>query len=167
MAALRGMRQGVATIALLLCWSSAALADGFCTVSSNGIPFGTYDPLNPTDTTVMGTVFATCQHTTGGASNFVLTTTLSPGNSGSYPNRWMLRSGGTEQLFYNIFVDAGFTQVRGNGTGGTYTGPTTPIRVSNGKSEVVSVGTLYARIPAGQVVTPGSYSDTVVVTINY
>ena len=161
------MRRGAATIAVLLCWSSVALADGYCNVSSTGIAFGNYDPLNPTPTAVLGTVLATCTHTGGGASNFVITTTLSPGNSGSHPDRWMLRAGGTEQLLYNIFVDAGFAQVFGNGAGGTVTGPTTQIRVSNGKSTVENVGTLYGRIPAGQIVTPGSYSDTVVVTINY
>lgn len=166
MATMHRLRQCAAAVAMLMC-CSLALADGYCNVSSAGIAFGAYDPLNPTPTAVLGSVIATCTHTGGGASQFTITTSLSPGNSGSYPNRWMLRAGGTEQLFYNIFVDAGFTQVRGNGTGGTFTGPTAVIRVSNGKSTVENIGTLYGQIPAGQIVTPGSYSDTVVVTINY
>jgi spore coat protein U-like protein len=159
-------RKGLAAALLLLCWCSGAGAAGVCTISTVGVAFGAYDPNNPTPTTSLGSVVTTCEWTSGGSSEFNVTTSFSPGNSGSYPNRWMLRPGSTDRLNYNLYLDAGYTLIAGNGTAGTSTGGPTQIRVSRGQP-MGAATTLYGRIPAAQSPSPGNYSDTITVTLMF
>jgi spore coat protein U-like protein len=164
------IRSGTCALAaglLLLCWNTVAPAAGTCTISAVGVAFGNYNPASPTPDTANGSLLATCNWTSGGATTFTLTTSFSPGNSGSYPNRWMLRPGSTDHLNYNIYMDAGFTQIRGNGTAGTVTGGPSQVTVSRNNRTATASGTLYGRIPAGQNASPGNYSDTIVVTLTF
>lgn len=155
----------MAAATVLLCWSSGAIAAGTCEISAVGVVFGTYDPSNPAPTTANGSLLATCTWTNGGSTSFTLTTSFSTGNSGSYPNRWMRRTGSTDRLNYNIYLDASYTQVRGNGTAGTVTGGPSTVTVSRNSRTATATGVLHGRIPAGQNVSPGSYSDTITVTL--
>ena len=78
-----------------------------------------------------------------------------------------MANGTTDYLSYELYTDAGDTNVwsptatsgatvaSGTGTGGTGAGLT---------ANSVNV---YGAIPAGEYVTPGSYTDTVLVTVNY
>jgi spore coat protein U-like protein len=65
---------------------------------------------------------------------------------------------------YNLYTNAGHTQVWGDATGGT-------VKISD--SQLVLVGTsqysytAYGRIPALQDLPPGTYTDTITVTLNY
>jgi spore coat protein U-like protein len=136
-----------------------------CAVTAIGPAFGTYDPSNPSPTVVNGSLTATCTWTGGGSTTVSLVSSFSPGNSGGYPNRFMLS--GTNQLAYNIYFDAAFTSVRGNGSSGTATGGPATLTVSSARPSASTGGTLYGRIPAGQNAVPGSYLDTIVVTITY
>jgi spore coat protein U-like protein len=153
--------------ALLLCWSGAASAAGTCTISAVGLAFGTYDPANPTPDTALGSVAATCNWTGGGSTQFTLTTRFSAGNAGVLPNRHMLRQGGSEQLNYNIYLDAGLTLIGGDGTAGTAIWGPVQVRVSNGSSTETVTGDLYGQIPAGQSALPGDYTDTITVTLTF
>src|SRR5687768_14728334 len=105
--------------AFLVCWGAAADAAGTCTISAVGLAFGIYDPASPTPDTALGSVAATCIWTGGGSTQFTLTTRFSAGNAGVLPSRHMLRQGGTEQLSYNIYLDAGLSLIGGDGTAGT------------------------------------------------
>ena len=72
----------------------------------------------------------------------------------------MLRSG--QALNYTLYLDAAATQIWGNGTGGSQrVGPLVP---PNNQSVNV---TIFGKIPAGQDVTVGSYTDTIIATINF
>jgi spore coat protein U-like protein len=87
----------------------------------------------------------------------IIVVQLGAGSAGAFSPRTMLRSG--EPLNYNLYLDAARTQVWGNGTSGTSTH-------SNSNFALFPVVVpIYARIFAGQNVTVGSYSDTVVATI--
>jgi len=70
------------------------------------------------------------------------------------------------RLNYNLYFDAAFTQIRGDGTGGSQTGGAT-LTVSSSSRTASATSTIYGRMPAAQNAVPGSYADTIVVTITY
>lgn len=152
--------------ALLLCLSPlcAKAATWTCTVSATGPAFGVYNPFNISPTEANGTVQATCSLLSGSSATVNIVDSFSTGSSGVYSNRTMLS--GTNTLSYNLYFDAAYTQIRGNGTGGSQTGSATLNLTSSDRTQTAT-GTIYGRIPAGQNVAPGSYSDTIVVTITF
>ena len=142
------------TIMLVLPLPALALLD-HCTISTVGVAFGNYNVFSPTALTSNGSVTYSC---VGIGSNSI-TIDLSQGN-GTYAVREMRR--GTEPLGYNLYLNAGATQIWGNGTGGSQRyGPIDPPNNQN-----VTV-TIFGRIPPGQDVTIGNYTDTIVATINF
>jgi spore coat protein U-like protein len=157
------LRQGIVGITAVLVAASAHAA-GTCTISATGPAFGVYNPLNAVALTANGSVTATCTWTGGGATTFNLVSSYSTGNSGSFATRYMLS--GVNRLNYNIYYDAAYTQIRGDGTGGSQTGGAT-LTVSNAARTATATGVIYGRIPALQNPAPGSYSDTITVTITY
>jgi spore coat protein U-like protein len=154
----------MAALLLAGCGAGTSFAAATCTITSTGPAFGNYDPFNATATTANGSVLATCTWTGGGATTLNLVASYSAGNSGSYPNRYMLS--GTERLNYNIYFDSTYTSIRGNGTAGTVSGSAT-ITVSNAVRTATATGTLFGMIPARQNIRPGSYTDTIVITLTY
>jgi spore coat protein U-like protein len=154
----------VASMAVAL-WSTRALANATCTLTATGPAFGTYDPFSATADTANGSVLATCTYSGGpGTTNISLTASYSTGFSGNYSNRYMLS--GINRLYYNIYADAAFTRIWGDGTGGTQAG-TASLSVSNRVRTDSSASTIYGRIPAGQDAVPGIYADTITVTVTY
>jgi spore coat protein U-like protein len=72
----------------------------------------------------------------------------------------MTRAEGEGTLTYNLYADAGRTQVFGDGTGGSVT-----VHVSANNTHVQAI---WARILGGQQrVLAGRYTDSVVATISY
>ena len=147
---------------LLACSSSRAYALlQSCSVSATALTFGSYDPSSATARDSTGTITVTCTATVLGisASWDIL---LSTGSSPSFTPRRMFNGGNSMQ--YNLYTNAARTQVWGDGTGGT-------AKVSD--SQLVVVGTTqysytaYGRIPALQDLGPGTYTDTITVTLNY
>ena len=149
---------------LLFVANPSAQAGVTCTVSAVGPAFKTYDPLSPSPNQVNGSVTADCKLTGNTTTTVNLTSSYSKGNSGTYSSRSM--KSGNNVLSYNLYYDDAYTQIRGDGTGGSITGGATftLTRTSNEQSQT---SVIYGRIPAGQDVAAGSYSDTIVVTITY
>lgn len=135
-----------------------------CAASATGPVFGVYNPLSATPTYANSTVQVTCTLLSGGATTVNLVSSYSTGASGSYALRSMLS--GANTLSYNLFYDAAYTQIRGNGTGGSQTGGAT-LNLTAATPTQTASATIYGRIPAGQDVAAGSYADTIVVTITY
>lgn len=155
-------RASLAAIALLIA-APVAPAAVTCSVAIVGVAFGTYNPLATAATTAAGSITVTCTSTSPGSTTVNITAIYGTGSSGTYAARTM-RSG-ANALSYNLYFDAAYTQVRGDGTGGTTTGQAT---LTLGRNQTDSAsGTLYGRVPAGQDVPPGAYSDTIVVTVTY
>lgn len=130
-----------------------------CTVTATGVSFGNYNVLTTTPNDATGTVRVTCILLLDLAGSF--TVDLSTGASGSYAAR-TLRNG-ANNLSYNLYTDAARAQLWGNGTGGSN-------RVVQNFAGLLLVDrsyTVYGRIPARQNVRPGSYSDTIIVTVTY
>lgn len=132
-------------------------AIGSCTVSSSGVAFGTYTPLQAAALQSNGTIDITCTGVTGRTN---ITIDLSTGTSGSYPTRKL--TVGALTLSYNLYLDAANTQVWGNGTGGSVEGTATIRR----RAPNVTL-TVYGAVAARQDPGPGSYTDSITVSVNY
>jgi spore coat protein U-like protein len=142
------------TAAGILCGTEAARGLGSCTITAVGVSFGTYDVFSGSALDSTGSVTYNCIS--------VLTTitiNLSRGGAPTFSPRQMFRSG--EALGYNLYLDAARMTIWGDATSGTSHYAVTPVLLSN-----VTV-TIYGRIPARQDVSAGSYTDTVVATINF
>jgi spore coat protein U-like protein len=135
-----------------------------CSVSATGPAFGVYNPFSASPTAANGAVQASCTLLSGGAATVSIVDSFSTGSSGVYSTRTMLF--GANKLNYNLYFDAAYTTIRGNGTGGSQTGGATLNLTSANPTQTVT-GVIYGRMPAGQNVAPGAYSDSIVVTITF
>ena len=132
-----------------------------CDVTATGLAFGPYDFLAsfPTDTT--GSVSVSC---TIPAQNphapLAVTISLSPGSSGSFAQRQM-QSGGPDLLSYNLYTNPSFSTIWGDGNGPSSS------QTAFITSDTPFTAVIYGRIPAGQKVPVGTYSDVITVTIEW
>lgn len=154
---------GIVALAFMVMPSAQAAVS--CTVSATGPAFGTYNPLSGSPLLSNGSVTATCTLTGNTNTTVNLTSSYSAGNSGNFSSRSM--KSGTNVLSYNLYYDAAFTQIRGDGTGGSLTGSASLTLTTSSRTQSVPASTIYGRIPAGQDVAAGSYTDTIVVTVTY
>jgi spore coat protein U-like protein len=125
-------------------------------VSATNLNFGSYNASSGTPTTSTMTVTVSCQFGADTLPAFVAT--LSKGVAPTYNPRQMAL--GANRLSYNIYNQNTYTTIWGDGTGGTLTR-------SYGGGGNSAAGTGFGRITTGQYVTPGSYTDTITVTITY
>ncbi len=122
-----------------------------CTLQSASIVFGSYDGSQTVS--AVGNISFYCDATGGMA----VAVRLSTGGSGTYTTRKMTGPGGA--LNYNLYTDATYSKIWGDGSKGT----------SQVTQTFTSAGTVnvpvYGRIPAGQAsATSGYYVDTLTVT---
>jgi spore coat protein U-like protein len=149
---------------LLACAPAGLQAAVTCTVSATGPAFGIYNPLTTTPTLADGQVSASCTLTGTTTTTVSLVSSYSAGSSGTYAARTMLS--GVNTLSYNLYYDAAFSQVRGDGTGGSQTGGASFTLTRTAPTQSVT-SVIYGRIPALQDVAAGSYLDTIVFTVTY
>ena len=135
-----------------------------CTASASSIAFGTYNPLNAVNATSTGTLRVTCNGSGSGSTSVTVGVTLSTGLSGTYAARKMFS--GANSLNYNIYWSTAYSQVMGDGSGGSFAGSAGPFTVFAGGSNTAT-GTMYGRVPALQDVAAGNYVDTILVTVTY
>jgi spore coat protein U-like protein len=150
----------------LLCFATPCRAGCsglcICSHSTTGVNFGPYSMLTREATDATGAVTVTCLLSVSLAGSF--TVELSPGVSGSYATRTMTNGGAA--LGYNLYTSESRASIWGDGTSGSGS-VTRPIKYVVGVFSTVDTLPIYGRIPAGQNVPAGSYTDTVVVTIIY
>ena len=133
-----------------------------CTISTADIEFGAYDPIVTNaslDLDAQGSVTTTC--TVGSAGKVIIGQGLGDvdGSTNEAPLRRMQGPSEGDYLEYQVYSNDGRSNVWTNdvATGVTYT--------ASGSAEVMPV---YGRVEAGQTtVAEGSYSDTLLVTVNY
>ena len=125
-----------------------------CSLSTTSIVFGAYNVFSSAPVDSTGTVTYNCN----GNTNVLIT--MTKGQSMTFLPRELQK--GTERLAYNLYRDAARTTVWGDFTGGT----SAHTDLSPLKKEDVSI-TVYGRIPPGQDVSAGSYTDSVTVVLNF
>ena len=133
--------------------SFSALA--VCSLTSSSISFGNYDVFNTSPLDTNGSIVYRC----GNADNNI-SISLDKGGASSFNPRRMLK--GSEALTYNLFLDAARTVIWGDGTSGTQT-----YFIKNPPNNQDVTVPVYGRIPTGQSVSKGIYSNTITVTINF
>lgn len=133
-----------------------------CNVNVTGLGFGGYDVFSSIPKDATATVNVTCNAPPQNPNAPIpVVISLSPGNSGNFAQRQMQRVGGPERLAYNLFTTPSFSTAWGDGSGGSQTQTNFVTRTMPWNA------TIYARIPAGQNVPVGSYSDVITVTIEW
>ena len=136
----------------------AGTAFGACTVYAPSLSFGPYDPLRGTPATTSGNVTVTCDVSPAPTVAIMVGPS---GVSGGFAPRAMREAAGSDTLAYNFFADAGGAAVWGDGSGGTV------VRSARVPKNQPWNATIYGRIPPGQDVRPGSYADSLTITINF
>jgi spore coat protein U-like protein len=131
-----------------------------CTIdASAGLDFGAYDPVvanASADKTGTGSISTTCTNGYNATITLDQGQHADTGSSDIAPLRRM--TDGTDFLSYNLYSDAGNTNVWGADA-------TTSFAVAQTGAAVVTP--VYGVIPAGQNVGVASYTDTVVATVEF
>jgi len=156
-----GIRSFSYFICLICLLGFAPPADAFnCNVNVTNINFGNYDVFDAIPRDATGTISVDCNIPAKNPhAPLAVTIAISPGNSGTFAQRQMQGAGTV--LNYNLYATPSFSNVWGDGSGGTYF-PTTFIT-----RNTPWTGTIYGRIPAQQNVTPGAYNDLLIVTVEW
>ena len=144
------LRQGTTVVATSAVMASGAVSAS-CSLAATSLGFGVYDPSATGNSS--GDLSINC---TMGISYKV---GLGPGANATATSRRMGGPNGSF-LIYQLFSESSHAVAWGDGTN---FGATVD-RIGSGSNQTVPV---YGRIPSGQNVHPGSYSDTVTVTVDY
>jgi spore coat protein U-like protein len=140
---------------LLLLWAGHGLAQG-CSIRVIALQFGNYNPLFGGTLDATGDVFVTCDS----AVPYSITIDAGIHSGGNFGSRRMERIGGGDFLTYNIFRDPGRIEIWGDGSGSTFV----QAAVSTG---IESRFIAYGRLPAGQNVSIGTYTDSLSVLVEW
>lgn len=122
-----------------------------CTVSTGSMSFGSVGLLNSN----LDATATVSPHCTNGAPYSV---SLSNGNTGTGPTARIMVNGGNT-VIYGLYRDASRSLPWGS-TIGTNT-------VSSTGTGIAQPITVYGRVPSQSTPPPGSYTDTVIVTVTY
>jgi len=146
------MRRVLALATLAVLTPAAAKAQ--CSITVKPVSFGTYLPISSVPADSTGTVTIGC-HLFFGPYAVALNQGLF--GRGNFDNRRM--NAGSAYLSYQLYTNAARTLIWGDGIEGS--------QIAFGVCTGVCSAsyTIYGRIPAHQTVSPGSYADTLTVTV--
>lgn len=130
--------------------SVTATVQATCSASATTLAFGTYTGVQLDGSS---TLSVSCTNTTP----YTVSLNVGTGTGATVAVRKMTAS--TQALNYSLYQDSGRSTVWGQTIG-----TDTLAGTGNGSAQSLTV---YGRIPAGQLPTPGSYSDTITATITY
>lgn len=154
----RGIRVWV--LLGLLLGASATVHAALCGLSLTPLSFGPVDVIAGTVRDSSSSVTVTCVGLPGEIVSYSLAASLPPAYSGT-----RTLTSGTFALQYNLFVTSARTVVFGDATHGT---SLIGGGMTIGLVSTQSVQTIFGRIAGNQhLARPGSYGDTVVLTISY
>ena len=157
----------MAALACLLLSAGPAQAAADCSIAAVALNFGAYDPALTSPDDSVGSVTVTCRHIAGSAARINYRVTLSNGTNGTNASTRQMAAG-QGRLGYNVFNDPAHTQVLGNGLGGTVIASGSMlIGPGSGNGTRTFTHPVYGRIPQLQDAVPGTYNDTLLVTLTY
>jgi spore coat protein U-like protein len=156
--------------ALILCgciFCCTGWAAVSCSVSvSTPVAFSQYDVYGPTSVDAVGVAQVTCTRLSSPNQSVNYSLALSRGLSATYlPSRQM--ASGANRISYNLNIDAARLQIWGDGTGGSNIVTGATARLTRRVPSDSVAHNIYGRIPAGQDVGVGAYSDTITLTVTY
>jgi spore coat protein U-like protein len=124
-----------------------------CAISASGVSFGTYSPDSGLPLDTIGQLTYQCYK----EARPNVRIDINQGLSSTFDR---MMASGANRLRYNLFQDSQHTVIWGDGTGGTqYYFIGDPV---DKKDIIVSI---YGRIPGGQNVQSGTYTDSLTATI--
>lgn len=127
-----------------------------CTIATAPLAFGSYDPVVANATTPLdGSATVTIACTMGTPASIG----LDDGSNASASQR-RLTNGSSAFMDYQVYLDSGYATVWGSDVGNRLDAGTSP-------SKTPREFPVYARVPAGQDVPIGPYTDSVVATVNF
>ena len=149
--------------ALSACALGQAQAATVCRLASGGsLSFGNYDILSTTPNDTLVSIDVQCDRD-GGPGSVSVVLGLGSGTIGASTNaRRLGRVGGGDVLAYGLYRDTGRSLVWGGSPNVDTVART--LSIPN-KGSATTTFTVYGRIPPGQDVRAGSYSDTIQVTV--
>lgn len=127
-----------------------------CTISTLGLTFDSYSYASGFPADGAGTVLTNCTRNTNAVITLDQGNNFATNSSNEAPLRRLKNTDTTNYLNYTLYQNSAMTTIWGNSTN-------TGVTSSN---ESTSTG-VYGRIPAGQNVPAGSYSDTVTATVTF
>jgi spore coat protein U-like protein len=139
-------------VALALVGAGRVEAAG-CSISATGVVFGSYNVFSSSPVDSTGTIVYRCSGDVDG-----VLIAITKGQSPTFLPRQLEK--GAEELSYNLYRDAARTLVWGDFSSGT----SAYIQIDPPNNQNVSL-TVFGRIPPGQDISAGSYSDTVTVVV--
>jgi spore coat protein U-like protein len=133
-----------------------AVINAACNVSATTLNFGAYNPASASALTGSSTISVYC---TGGSP---YTTSLNVGSGGGTFATRTLLDGSSDTLNFNLYRDAAYSQVWGDGSGSTFT-------VAGTGAGLLTANTLtvYGQIPVSQDKPVGTYTSTITITVSY
>jgi spore coat protein U domain-containing protein, fimbrial subunit CupE1/2/3/6 len=146
---------------------SPAHAGADCSITSVGLHFGIYDALATQPDDVATSITVTCVYVAPGTTSVQYSIAISNGLNGSSPVTRRMASGAS-RLGYNVYQDAARSNPWGTGTAGAVVASgsmTVGPGVGNGTR--IATHVVYGRVPALQAVEPGTYLDTLLLTLTY
>jgi len=159
-AAVLGLVAGAASLGATSATANLAASSSVannCTISTAALAFGAYDPVVANASANLdgsGTVSIAC---TKGAT---ATIDLDLGANATGSTRRLSDGAATPSyLTYEIYANAGRSTVWGSGANG--------LAPAAAPSKTARNFTAYGRVPSNQDVPAGSYSDTIVATVNF
>ncbi len=128
-----------------------------CTIESiTDLAFGRYVATQKKALDAVAFLVFSCTDVEGGD---MVAIELGRSQTGDFSPRQMIGPG--SPVRYNLYSNAGRTRVWGDGSADTVD---VRVRPQRGRSTSVAI---YGRVPPAQRVTPGIYSDTIVVTLMF
>lgn len=145
-------------LAVMLLLGAAPASFAACNVSVTSLSFGDYDVFDPMPNDSMATIQVSCIFFLRNPDVMV---SIGPSQTsgGFYPRQ--MRSASGDRLNYNLFIDPGATIIWGDGVAGGEI-----VRLKNMKNKTATLQ-VYGRLPAGQDVGVGSYTDSVTVFLDW
>jgi spore coat protein U-like protein len=153
------MTAGVANAATTTTtFAVTATVQSTCSATATALPFGNYTP-GAGALANSSTISVKC------TKNTPYTVALNAGTTTGGTLGQRLMASGANTLQYNLYTSAALTTVFGDGTGTTGTGAGTGAGVATANNL-----TVFGQLPdsaTNQAAVPGSYSDTITVTVTY
>ncbi len=131
-------------------WTATVLAN--CSVSATGVNFGSSGPIT-SNVDAAGTLSVQCTNSTP------YSVALNGGNSGASDPTKRKMSKGSETIAYGLYQNAARTQ-----PWGSTVGTNTVAGTGTGSNQALTV---YGRVASQTTPSPGTYNNSVVVTVTY